>query len=268
MSHVAHHLIVPSNMPEPLYIQLRRLAECEFVSRTVDYLDLGKVMIDLDANNKIIGVEILEYLDVKLDAMRVIDSYGVIKGKNMSNIVFAAERIAREAHKEQKRKWGNQEPYIVHPEWCATKAREIGADEVVQAAMYCHDVFEDIAIPTNTVELWEHRIKEECGQEVVDLCWELTNISDTKEWMAENPNPKRSEKWTVNLAHIRQISDRAKRCKMIDRLANILTMDGAPYRMKQKYVPESKELLAACRYADEDLGLELEEAIKALEKGL
>ena len=255
-------------MPEPLYIRLRQLAPGEFVCRTVDYLDLGKVIIDLDANNEIIGVEILDYLDVTLDAKRVIDTHGVMKGINMSNIVFSAEKIAREAHKEQKRKWGNNEPYIVHPEWCANKAREIGCDEAVQAAMWIHDVIEDIAIPTNTTELWELRIVEECGKEVLALVWELTNISDTKEWMLANPNPSRQAKWAVNLAHIRQISDKAKRCKMIDRLANILTMDGAPFRMKQKYVPESRELLATCRYVDEDLGQELEEAIDDLAKGL
>ena len=186
----------------------------------------------------------------------------------MSRIVQNAEQIAREAHKNQRRKWGEQEPYIVHPEWCANKAKLIGADEVEQAAMWIHDVLEDIAIPTNSVEYWEHRILEGCGQEVLDRCWELTNISDTKEWMEAHPDPKRSEKWAVNLDHIRKISDKAKRDKMIDRLANVLTMGHAPYRMKQKYVPESRELLAACRYVDETLGQELEDAIDALEKGL
>ncbi len=186
----------------------------------------------------------------------------------MSNIVKNAEQIAREAHKSQKRKWGEQEPYIVHPEWCANKARELGYDEVEQAAMWLHDVFEDIAIPTNTVEYWEGRVRNECGQAVVDRCWELTNISDTKEWMEAHPNPRRSEKWEVNLAHIRVISDKAKRDKMIDRLANLKTMNGAPYRMKQKYVPESRDLLGACRYTDEALGQELEDAIEALVKSL
>jgi (p)ppGpp synthase/HD superfamily hydrolase len=186
----------------------------------------------------------------------------------MSNIVANAEKIARQAHKEQRRKWGEQEPYIVHPEWCANKAREIGASEVEQAAMWLHDVLEDIAIPTNTVEFWEQCIRDGCGDEVLARCWELTNISDTPEWMEKHPNPKRSEKWAVNLAHIRTISDAAKRDKMIDRLANVLTMGHAPHRMKQKYVPESRELLAACRYVDEALGAELEEAINKLEKAI
>lgn len=187
------------------------------------------------------------------------------------NVVEKALAIAREAHKTQFRKWGNQEPYIVHPEWCVQKAKDIGCDVIDQCAMALHDVIEDQAIPTNTVELWEQRIitdLDPIGDIVLKLVWELTNISDTKEWMAAHPDPKRSEKWAVNLAHIHQISERAKRCKMIDRLANILTMDGAPYRMKRKYLPESLELLAACRYVDEQLGQELEDALKDLEKGL
>lgn len=184
------------------------------------------------------------------------------------SIVENAKKIAYEAHKDQRRKWGNQEPYIVHPEWCANKAKELGYDEIEQATMWLHDVFEDIAIPTNSVEYWETRILNECGQEVVDRCWELTNTSDTKEWMEKHPDPSRAEKWAANLAHIHSISDKAKRNKMVDRLANILTMDGAPHRMKQKYVPESRQLLAACRYADEALGHELEAAINALEKGM
>lgn len=68
-------------MPEPLYIRLRQLAPGEYVCKTVDYLDLGQVMIDLDANNEIIGVEILYYLDVTLDALKVIDDKGLLKGR-------------------------------------------------------------------------------------------------------------------------------------------------------------------------------------------
>lgn len=182
------------------------------------------------------------------------------------SIVENALALAREAHKDQRRKWGSQDPYIVHPERCVKKAASIGCNEVVQAAMALHDVIEDIAIATNTVKQWEDRIREQCGEEVLALCWELTNISDTSEWQKANPNPRRSEKWAVNLAHIRVISDAAKRCKMIDRLDNLNDMDGAPRRMKQKYIPESKELLAACAYVDEALAKELEDAICALEK--
>ncbi len=187
----------------------------------------------------------------------------------MNNVVAVALSIARDAHKDQKRKWGNEEPYIVHPEWCANKAKEIGCDEVEQCAMFLHDVIEDIAIPTNSVPYWEARIKVELGdigEKVLFRVWELTNISDTREWMDANPNPRRSEKWAVNLAHIKVISNEAKRNKMIDRLANVLTMDGAPYRMKVKYIPESRELLNECRHADPVLADELEAAIQGMER--
>jgi (p)ppGpp synthase/HD superfamily hydrolase len=183
------------------------------------------------------------------------------------DIVYNASQIAREAHKGVFRKWSKtNDPYVRHCERCADKAKQLGYDEVEQAAMWVHDVFEDVAIPTNSVEYWEGRIRDECGQAVVDRCWELTNTSDTKEWMEKNPDPSRVQKWTANLAHIRVISDKAKRDKMIDRNDNVNDMEHAPYRMKRKYVPESRELLAACRYTDEILGDELEKAIDALEK--
>ena len=185
------------------------------------------------------------------------------------SIVDKAIEIARDAHKGVFRKWSKtNDLYVVHCQRCVKKAKQLGYDEIEQAAMAVHDVFEDVAIPTNTVPYWEGRIRDECGQEVVDRCWELTNTSDTKEWMEKNPNPSRAQKWAANLAHIRVISDKAKRDKMIDRNDNVQDMANAPLRMKQKYIPESRELLAECRYTDEILGNELEQAIDALEKSI
>lgn len=172
--------------------------------------------------------------------------------------------IATEAHKEQKRKWGTQAPYITHPIRCAEKAKELGLPEYVQAAMYLHDVIEDIAIPTNTVEYWSNRIVNECGQKVLDLVWELTNPSDTQEWLDSHPNPKRVEKWEANLTHLKVISDVAKCCKMIDRLDNVANSSAGPYKWRQKYKPESMELLSVCRHVNENLAKELEIAIEML----
>lgn len=187
------------------------------------------------------------------------------------DVVERALAIGREAHKDITRKWGTKEPYYVHLERCVKKAKEYGLPEWVQCALAVHDLAEDVAIPTNAVPYWEGRIRKAIGDisdKVIDLMWELTNISDTKEWMERNPNPRRSEKWAVNLAHIRVISDIAKQCKMIDRIDNLCDMRNAPHRMKQKYIPESRDLLGACRYTNERLGKELEEAIDKIEMEL
>jgi len=59
-------------MPEPLYIRIRKLKKGEHVARTIDYNDLGQVYFDLDANNKIVGVEILNYVEFTLDGIKLI----------------------------------------------------------------------------------------------------------------------------------------------------------------------------------------------------
>ncbi len=180
-------------------------------------------------------------------------------------MIEIALKIATDAHQGVMRKWGANEPYITHPIRCVAKAKSLGYPEFVQCALALHDVGEDVAIPTNTVPYWEQRIKSELspiGESVLALVWELTNISDTREWIDAHPNPKRIEKWAVNLAHIKEISDLAKACKMIDRIDNL--SGNIPHKMLQKYLPESRDLLEVCRHTDDRLAKELEEAIRKL----
>lgn len=181
-------------------------------------------------------------------------------------IIQAASVIAQYAHRNQKRKWGEQAPYITHPQWCANKAAQLGCNEVIQATMWLHDVIEDIAITEDLVEHYEKLIVDNCGKEVLELCWELTNRSDLPEWTKSHPNPRRYEKWQANLEHLKQVSDSAKLCKMIDRLHNVRSMQDAPRRMKEKYIPESRELLQVCRHTNTALAEELELAINELEE--
>ena len=178
-----------------------------------------------------------------------------------------AQAIATKAHKDQKRKWGLQEPYIIHPQWCANKAKEVGLTIIQQATMWLHDVIEDIALPHNDVIYWENQILNGCGAEVLSLCWELTNRSDLPEWIDKQPlGPIRREaKWKANLEHLKSVSDIAKQCKMIDRIHNVQSMVDAPYKMKLKYIPESHQLLEVCAYTHPLLANELETSINNLE---
>ena len=185
--------------------------------------------------------------------------------------------LATEAHKNQFRKWGSQAPYITHPIRCVAKAKQLRLPEYVQAAMAGHDILEDVAIPTNTIKEWEQKIIKDGGQDVLDLVWELTNPSDRPEFLAANPNPKRIEKWNLNLEHIKHCSPMAKICKMIDRDDNLRSVDDAPVKWRQKYFPESRELLAACKddirdelnslsVANSLIAEELEQAIERMAK--
>ncbi len=75
---------------EPLYIRFRPLAEGEKVARTVDYNDKGQVMIDLDANDGIIGVEILFYTEVEVDGLAIYNM------KTVLSLVTALKGIGKE----------------------------------------------------------------------------------------------------------------------------------------------------------------------------
>ncbi len=163
------------------------------------------------------------------------------------NIVEAAKIIAMEAHFGQYRKWGNQEPYIIHPEWVANKVKELGFGDIEQAAAALHDSYEDRAIPDGTMSYWSSRIIKECGQSVHMLVMQLTNPSHMPNWKLANPNPTRAEKWAVNKAHIEKAPDIVKMIKIVDRLHNCKSSLGvAPINWMRKYVPESWELARIC----------------------
>lgn len=184
------------------------------------------------------------------------------------SIVENAEKIALEAHRDHRRKWGGQLPYVTHLEWCVAKAKTLGYGEEEQAALWLHDLLEDIAYPTVTEAHWAGRIIKECGDKVLGLVRQMTNPSSTPVWKARNPAPHRADKWLADLDHIRMATYPAKRCKMVDRLHNVQTMDDAPSVIKARYVIESRELQAACQTADLDLARELETAIKVMEDSL
>lgn len=181
------------------------------------------------------------------------------------SIVEKAKKIAERAHADQRRKWGDQSPYIVHPSRVAAKVATLdGITDEDVAAAWLHDVIEDVAMPTNSVEAYKVEIREACGEAVLKLVLELTNPTEGPEWAGRPRVEKRARDWE----HISKISDRAKRIKLVDRLDNIKTMNAAPKRLILKYIPESKHLCEMLRHVDAKLASELDDAINVLEKNL
>jgi (p)ppGpp synthase/HD superfamily hydrolase len=179
------------------------------------------------------------------------------------NIIDNARQIASQAHEGQRRKWGTQAPYIVHPTRVAAKVQSLsGTTDVDVAAAFLHDVVEDIAIPLNKVDYYNELIRTQCGSDVLQLVLELTNPTHGPEWDHRPRVEKRAKDWE----HLSQISDRAKRIKLVDRWDNIGDFQGAPRRLVAKYIPESRHLLGMIRYVDEVMAAELEERINQLEK--
>lgn len=173
----------------------------------------------------------------------------------MRSVLLNAIDIAGRAHADQRRKWGDRLPYLVHPARVAAKVASLpGTDEIDVAAAWLHDVLEDCGDP------WADEIERLCGPEVLALVRELTYVTDTPAW----DGVPREEKNRVRIAHTEHMSDRARRIKMVDRWDNLHDMQHAPAGLIRKYVPESRRLLEILRPADPAMADELEQAIDAL----
>jgi (p)ppGpp synthase/HD superfamily hydrolase len=205
-----------------------------------------------------------------------------------------AREIADFAHQPQLRKLSGH-PYIVHPDRVVAKVKLLpGTDEVDWAAAQLHDVPEDVAeawdkdrdgfieppqelrqffkdrgvrIPDRVsrdgfTNLWRELIAIQCSGQVLELVSELTYPTEGPEWKHKS----RAEKNAIRYEHTAQMSDRAKRIKMVDRWDNCRDMIGANKGWVAKYIPESYKIHSICSYVDADLAKELKEAIIALEK--
>lgn len=174
------------------------------------------------------------------------------------NMVEQAADLARRAHAGQLRKWSEGVPYIVHPERVANKVAMLqGATEIDVAAAWLHDVIEDCG-PEFKVE-----IQNNFPLDVYALVQELTFPTEGAEWAGK----PRAEKNKVRFAHMRKISNRAKRIKMVDRWDNLRDMKNAPHKLIHKTVDESYILWEICGMADVDMAKELKDTIIRVEKG-
>jgi len=185
------------------------------------------------------------------------------------SIVEKAKAIAYEAHKGVSRKWGS-DPYIVHPERVANKVASLaGTNDEDVAAAWLHDVIEDSGeglapeAKAAVKEGYAKRIQEECGGVVLGLVRELTFPTEGDEW-AGRP---RAEKNVVRFAHMRGMTPRAQRLKMVDRWDNLNDMENAPHKLIRKSTDESWELLDICKAADPVMASELKDAILRRQKG-
>ena len=142
--------------------------------------------------------------------------------------VEKAYKVAKEAHKEQKRKSG--EPYIIHPLCVAIILAQLELDKETIIAGLLHDVVEDTAITGEELE-------NEFGSEVallVDGVTKLTQISyehDKIEVQAENLRK-------MFLAMAKDI--RVIMIKLADRLHNQRTMQ---YQSPEKRIEKSRETM-------------------------
>jgi len=139
------------------------------------------------------------------------------------SIIEKAYKLAKEAHKDQKRKSG--EPYIIHPLSVATILADLEMDKESIAAGLLHDVVED-------TDVTREQIASEFGEEIAELVDGVTKLgqvpldADKVEVQAENLRK-------MFLAMAKDI--RVIIIKLADRLHNMRTLKYmTPAKQKEK----------------------------------
>lgn len=143
--------------------------------------------------------------------------------------------LASKFHKGQKRKY-NDEDYILHPIRVATILIPLyGIESIIVYAALLHDVIEDCNLSLEDIE----NIRTVFGEEVLVLIEEVTNISQTDEFLSKQ---NRKARKSADLDKIRGISRLGMNIKAADRIDNLLDMSNAPEGWMRKYLAESREL--------------------------
>ena len=155
--------------------------------------------------------------------------------------------FAMEKHRNQQRTGG--EPYIVHPLRVAESLRTIGGvtDHDVILAALLHDLIEDTDCEWDT-------LARRFGERIANLVAELSGDMRL-------PKPARRAE---QIERVRRGSAEAKTIKLADRLDNLTDMNGFSETKRAGYVQHSREVLEACRGANQALEAALEAAIRAL----
>jgi len=164
---------------------------------------------------------------------------------------MTAVAYAKEKHRGQFRKYNNR-PYITHPARVAARVMlfdNVTEDEI--CAAWLHDVVEDCGVEVS-------EIANLFGETVAKLVSELTNPS-------KNVKAPRAVRKQMDRDHLKEVSEAAKRIKLVDRLDNCLELEGADSNFVGLYVTETKALLAVVGEVDQELRKEILDQLKRLE---
>ena len=144
------------------------------------------------------------------------------------HLVERAYHIARDAHKDQKRKSG--EPYIIHPLCVAIILAELELDKESIIAGILHDVVEDTVMT-------EEELAEVFGKEVALLVDGVTKLTQLN-WSADKVEMQAENLRKMFLAMAKDI--RVILIKLSDRLHNMRTMQ---YMKPEKQKEKSRETI-------------------------
>ncbi|MFP4024825.1 MAG: HD domain-containing protein [Thiohalospira sp.] len=161
------------------------------------------------------------------------NNYTIIKA-----IAFASER-----HKYQLRKGVSKIPYINHPVKVAEILSQCGeTDTFLLVAALLHDVIEDTTNNELEIKGLSEIILKEFGEEVLLTVLE---VSDDKSLSVE-------ERKRLQIIRTPELSDRAKKLKIADKISNIMDIkidppDTWPFKRKVAYLEWAEKVVAGAR---------------------
>ncbi len=151
---------------------------------------------------------------------------------------LAAIDVAREAHKDQKRKYTG-EPYIVHPFAVAGLVASVTHNNDMIVAAMLHDVVEDSNVTLET-------IKRVFGTNIAYLVKCLTNVSVPS-------NGNRSQRKHLDRKNIALASKDAKTIKLADIIDNTKNIAACDPEFAKIYMYEKRLLLGVLVEGNRDL---------------
>lgn len=172
----------------------------------------------------------------------MIDSFcNFIKNSSMQNQakIIEATAFAEERHKGQTRKGVGKVPYINHPIAVAKLLSDFGesdTDLIISALL--HDVIEDTTKNEQEIKEISNVILDKFGENVLLTVLE---VSDNKSLPVE-------ERKRLQVIHTPDLSDRAKKLKIADKICNILDIkndppENWPQERKLKYLEWAKQVV-------------------------
>lgn len=164
-------------------------------------------------------------------------------------LIFKALNFAAERHKHQLRKGEIKVPYINHPIKVITVLTEFQEDspELLSAAAL-HDVVEDTARGEKEINLLSDNIKEQFGNQVLNL---IIEVSDDKSL----PYQERKRLQVENTPYL---SNNAKKIKIADKICNIKDMINDPpidwpTERKVKYLEWAEKVIEGARGVNQSM---------------
>ena len=133
--------------------------------------------------------------------------------------IFEALHFAAQRHKHKKRKGVGQDPYINHPIAVAKLLSDFGEnDENLLCAALLHDVIEDTAKGYDQIKQLSDTILKMFAE---DVLLTVLEVSDDKSLPV-------AERKRLQIAHTPELSDKAKKLKIADKICNILDIKNDP----------------------------------------